>query len=389
MASPRPTTIVVGCGVVGLTTAIRLLESDDRFLVHILAEHFPLDPLDPEYASSAAGAHHLSFAADQDFRQRGLDARTFEIMWDELEAEEITGGEPSGLMRLTQTEYYDGKEKHIDFVSGLPDFVIHPASSLPDFATHSVSFTSITVAPSQYFRRLLARFHHLGGKLHRVHLTSLREALTHVSGHAPKAIIVCAGIGSLHLKGVEDTDIYPTRGQVLLLRAPWCRSGWTHQIGSLDGGEGGARTYVIPRFNGQVIIGGTRDANDWHRDARSETTLDILARALKICPFLAPPAVRLSDRTPVPADILPLIEAEIVGFRPSRKPQSPADSGLRLERGDSLSSDDGDVAVVYNYGHGGFGWQSCWGCAEAVVELLGGSKAPEISHKFRKAAGLA
>ncbi|KAH8117265.1 FAD dependent oxidoreductase [Phellopilus nigrolimitatus] len=391
MSSAVKSTVVIGCGIIGLTTAIRLLESGEHPQVHVLADHLPLDPLDPSYASTAAGAHHLSFAANQDLKQRRLDARTFQVMWDELEAEEITGAEPTGLMKLTQTEYYDGEEKHLDILAGLPDFVIHPTSSLPPFATHSISFTSLTIATSHYLRRLLARFHALGGKIHRVHLVSIRDALSYVSGVSPnsvKAVVVCAGIGALDLHGVEDKDIYPTRGQVLLLRAPWCRSGWTYQAGSLSGGEGGARTYIIPRYNGQVIIGGTRDIDDWHREPRAETTFDILERALQICPQLAPLAARLSGRIPEPSDLLSLVEAEIVGFRPSRRPKYATDSGLRLEKGEPLSTDYGETDVVYNYGHGGFGWQSCWGCAEEVVELLGGPKAPEVGAEFRKAAGL-
>lgn len=122
-----------------------------------------------------------------------------------------------------------------------------------------------------------------------------------------------------------------------------------------------------------------------HKDARPETTRDILARAIEICPQLAPPAVRLSGRTPSPDDLLPIVEMEIVGFRPSRKPRSETDSGLRLERGEPLR--DG-IDVVFNYGHGGFGWQSCWGCAEAVVELLGGPPALSLGQPMRCAAGL-
>jgi hypothetical protein len=31
----------------------------------------------------------------------------------------------------------------------------------------------------------------------------------------------------------------------------------------MEGGEGGERTYVIPRRSGDVIIGGTREVDDW------------------------------------------------------------------------------------------------------------------------------
>ena len=135
-------------------------------------------------------------------------------------------------------------------------------------------------------------------------------------------------------------------------------------------------------------MGGTRDIDDWTREPRRETTFDILKRALEICPLLAPPAVRITGREPTVDDLLPLIEAEVVGFRPSRKPSGENDSGLRLEKGIPLSTNFGEVDVVYNYGHGGFGWQSCWGCAEEVVHLLGGPSAPKIGDRFRRAAGL-
>ena len=80
------------------------------------------------------------------------------------------------------------------------------------------------------------------------------------------------------------------------------------------------------------------------------------------------------------------MEAEIVGFRPSRQARSANESGLRLERGDPLN--DGQVNVVFNYGHGGFGWQSCWGCAEVVLELLGGPPAPSVSQNLKFSAGI-
>lgn len=96
-----------------------------------------------------------------------------------------------------------------------------------------------------------------------MHLNTLDDALDHFPGLKPKAIVVCTGLGSARLAGVEDKNIYPTRGQIVRLRAPWCNSGFTRQIGSLGGGESGARTYVIPRFDGQVVVGGTRGDNDW------------------------------------------------------------------------------------------------------------------------------
>lgn len=42
-------------------------------------------------------------------------------MWDEIVREERSGREPTGLMKTRQTEYYDGNEKHLQFLEGLPE----------------------------------------------------------------------------------------------------------------------------------------------------------------------------------------------------------------------------------------------------------------------------
>ena len=107
---------MIGAGVVGLTTGIEILKLG--FPVLIIAQHLPGDPQEPLYASQAAGAHHLSFAANSDWRQRYFDLRTFDRLWEESENKEE--GEKRGLMRLTQTEYYKG-DTHLRLLEQLPN----------------------------------------------------------------------------------------------------------------------------------------------------------------------------------------------------------------------------------------------------------------------------
>lgn len=59
--------------------------------------------------------------------------------------------------------------------------------------------------------------------------------------------MVCPGIGARSLGGVEDQDVYPVRGQVVLVKAPWVTFGRTasHEADGLW-------TYIIPRRNGDV-----------------------------------------------------------------------------------------------------------------------------------------
>jgi hypothetical protein len=90
------------------------------------------------------------------------------------------------------------------------------------------------------------------------------------------ALIICVGLGARMLGGVEDKDVYPVRGQTVQLRAPWIEEGRSFVV------ESGAKTYIVPRRGGtvghllppvritvifpptQVIIGGTRAADDWY-----------------------------------------------------------------------------------------------------------------------------
>lgn len=64
--------------------------------------------------------------------------------------------------------------------------------------------------------------------------------------HQVDAVMVCTGLGARTLGGVEDTAMYPIRGQTVLLRAPWIRYGRT----TVD--KNGLKTYTIPRKSGDV-----------------------------------------------------------------------------------------------------------------------------------------
>lgn len=100
LADRRLVPAVIGAGCIGLTTAVELLRRG--FPVLVLAHRLPGDPLSPDFASTAAGAHHLSFAASDDWRQRYLDIKTFDVLW--RESEDRDEGLEKGVMRLTQTE---------------------------------------------------------------------------------------------------------------------------------------------------------------------------------------------------------------------------------------------------------------------------------------------
>ncbi|KAI0084754.1 D-amino-acid oxidase [Irpex rosettiformis] len=358
--------VVIGAGVVGLTTAVKILEEGGHH-VTIIADVFPSDPKTIRYTSLWAGAHHVSHA-EGDAKQQALDQETFKVMWD-LSA---PGAEAEGcFLRLPQTDYfYDGRDVHLDW---MPDHKSLPTESLIPDAKTGITFTTLTIDTPAYCNYLLSRFLGKGGTIVRgtvQHINQIAEGGPHVfssPGRAGKssvdAIIVCAGLGARTLGGVEDKDVFPVRGQVVMLRAPWIKFGRTASHAA-----SGLWTYIIPRRSGDVIVGGTKLDNDWYPIARPSTTTAILERALALCPELASPEIR-AERKGVVDDLRPLILEEGCGFRPARK------GGVRIEA-ETLKINGREVPIIHNYGHGGGGFQSSWGTASIAFDLLTKSLTP-------------
>ncbi|KAH9053180.1 nucleotide-binding domain-containing protein [Lactarius vividus] len=381
--------VVIGAGVIGLSTAITVQERGD-YSITILAETLPTDSKCIKYTSHWAGAHHVSAAGIGDLRLQNLERKTFDIMW-EMSA---PGGEAEGcFLRAPQTDYYVAKEENPDLLSFYPDFQRLEASAyacVPE-AVSAVSFSTLNINTPAYLTYLLARFLSRGGRIVRASIQHVAEVLEGgveaFTGGKSKArpvdaLIICVGLGARTLGGVEDKEVYPVRGQTVLLRAPWIEGGRSLVVESV------AKTYIVPRRDGTVIVGGTRVANDWFPKARPETTINILERGLALYPELAPPSVR-DEREPTVEDLKPLIIEEGCGLRPARK------DGIRIQSEWIAipGSESHVVPIIHNYGydfhqrrkhslsctdsHGGYGFQTSWGSALAALTLLEGAFAKD------------
>jgi len=190
----------------------------------------------------------------------------------------------------------------------------------------------------------------------------IREAIDGSLGISiPDALVLCPGIGARSLGGVEDSNVFPIRGQTVLIRAPWIRNGITCKR-TVDGVA--EWSYLIPRRNGEAILGGSADPDDWDTNPRPDITSGILQRALQLCPDIVPPHLRKNGPEPTVEDLQPLIVKIGCGLRPGRK------GGIRLEADWVENGDKKRVPVVFNYGHGGGGYQTSWASAAAATDLL-------------------
>ncbi|XP_022375966.1 D-aspartate oxidase [Enhydra lutris kenyoni] len=148
-------------------------------------------------------------------------------------------------------------------------------------------------------------------------------------------VINCSGLGSRQLAG--DSKLFPVRGQVLRVQAPWVK----HFIR-----DGNGLTYIYPGI-ANVILGGTRQKGDWNLSPDAEISRDIFSRCCTLEPSLRGAC-----------DI-----REKVGLRPFRP-------GLRLQT-ELLAQDGRRLPVVHHYGHGSGGISVHWGTALEAARLVG------------------
>ena len=128
---------------------------------------------------------------------------------------------------------------------------------LPEGVQFGVSFTTFTVNAPERIKYLHRRLRdEYGVSFKRQKLPNLQAGFS-----SPNTTIVfnCTGNAAQKMPGVEDTKCYSTRGQVVLVRAPWVSTNMMRHGRNYE-------TYVIPRpfSNGNVVLGGyMQKGNRW------------------------------------------------------------------------------------------------------------------------------
>ncbi|KAJ7098334.1 D-amino-acid oxidase [Mycena epipterygia] len=356
---------VVGAGVIGLSTAIRAQEAG--FNVTIFAETFPGDKKSIKYTSCWAAANHLSVATTNVLLHE-LERETLPIFLGLIKEDPLVPAMIRPHKSYAQV-FGPNEQKQTNHLSQCySDFRTLEPCELPKGVVHGSVFSTICIDVPRYLPYLMNRFLVAGGSAFRVTLPSLsallsekdRPALTSflpTSTNAtpsfdPEAVVNCTGIGAFSIGDVLDTNMYPTRGEVLIIRAPWIDYGLSYSY------KDNHLAYIIPRQSGDVILGGTFQIDDWHPNSRPETVKLIKERGIEAYPELLPPNKR-ELRNIKDLDVV----EECVGLRPTRN------GGVRLEI-TSLNVGCKSFPIVHNYGHGGAGYQSSWGSAKFAVDLL-------------------
>ncbi|RMD42220.1 hypothetical protein DV735_g2867, partial [Chaetothyriales sp. CBS 134920] len=345
--------VVIGAGVAGLTTAF-LLSKESRYKIVVVAKHMPGD-YDIEYASCWAGANYMPVSK----------AGTAAAKWDRdtwAPLADLAQNHPEAGIHFQECYIYN-RTKDVGsatatwfaellspnpwFKEILPNFRSIPKGELAPGIDSATAFTSVCINTAIYLPWLVSQCLKNG-------VTFQRGVFKHVLDAAaptslmPKVdlVINCTGLGAASLGGVEDKTVVPARGQIVVVRNT---AGSMVDVSGTDDGDDEA-CYVMTRAaGGGTVLGGSYQKGKWESQPDPNLAIRIMKRAVQACPQLT------GGKDIEHLDII----RHGVGLRPVRE------AGTRIEK-ERL----GKVEIVHNYGAGGAGYQSSYGCALAAVQLV-------------------
>lgn len=313
----NPTRVaVIGQGVIGLTSAIRLREAG--FEVEIFSRDEPA-----KTASMSAGAYWWPYRAYPKQRVFEWAKETH----DELRR--LAGDPASGVSFHSHLRFCIVPEES-DYsleIAGEWEEIDPARFGVACSKAYRVIVPFIEVP--RHMPYLEKRFSAAGGRVHRRELASARE----LTREYP-LVVNCSGVWAGKLTG--DEGVFPIRGQAVRVGLP---PGLKESMRLVDGSN--APTLILPR-NEDCILGGTAGEGDWSLEPDPAAASDILRRCAKLIPALSG------------CEIL----GHSVGLRPGRHE-------VRLEK-EELP--DGSV-IMHNYGHGGAGFTLAWGCANEILHM--------------------
>jgi D-amino-acid oxidase len=308
--------IVIGGGVIGLTSAERLLQAGHA--VTVVARD-----ITPETTSDVAAAFWSPGALLTGAAPRAWALESRRVF------EGLATIPESGIAIVDQHTLTDEEFVPPDLAPEVPVREL-PAGRF-DTRWHGFTIAAPRIDVPVYMPWLLAHVRGLGGDVRSGEaITSLDDA-----SQGYDAVVNCTGLGAAALAG--DQGMTPIRGQVVLVRRP---DGLQNDVVHAETGTG--ITYIVPRSS-DVLLGGVYEYGETGMEPVPATADAIIDRCAAFYPQL---------RT---AEVL----RHRVGLRPGRQ-------NVRLQKAQLANG----TPVVHNYGHGSIGHTLSWGCAGEVRRLL-------------------
>eukprot|EP01038_Epipyxis_sp_PR26KG_P007915 gene7915-10743_t len=327
--------VVIGAGVVGLSVALRIKEVYGVSInVKVISESF-LEQTTSYGSGGLWEPYQIAGTSEEKINEWG--AYSFQHFAHELRKRECS---QSGVQLLTCYQLFEeSQELKVPFWKNivynfqiLTDLELKSMGLYPKY-NKGYSFGTYVVEQKYYLQYLTNKLKLLGVEFEQRKVNDLNEFLTNDSTKSVACVINCTGLGAIEL--LNDDQMYPIRGQVLRLRAPWINNVWFF-----------GTSYIIPNVD-SIVVGGTAQKGDFNTIVDLNDSSNILNDVYKIFPSLQD------------ANLL----SSWVGLRPGRTP-------LRLESETITGSNEGigdSLNIIHCYGHGGSGVTIAMGCANDVV----------------------
>ncbi|ESX02813.1 hypothetical protein KL918_002415 [Ogataea parapolymorpha] len=317
--------VVVGAGVIGLTTAL-ILKRKLNCDVVVVSKEIPGDA-DPIYTSTKAGAQWSSSPGN---KRAEFSYRIFDELSKVPEA------------WVTKIPLYKGEidpkrpatEPDLKSFVDNYEWIGEDQQKFPG-VSHIYKFDTFTISPPQYLAYLANELLKLGVAIQRGVVRNFEDV-------AADYVINCTGIQYNNIDGCHDAALRPIRGHTLLIENTLPYQVMFKENNPVEEGE---FLMLFPRKEGCAVLGGIYDAHSpaFDTSVHADYVERLQAKATKHLPELQG-EIRVLKHN--------------IGFRPHR------DGGVRIE------FDPENPKLIHNYGCSNLGFTESWACAQEVFDLI-------------------
>ncbi|XP_071944350.1 D-aspartate oxidase-like [Antedon mediterranea] len=342
MSRPTAKVAIVGGGINGFSCGVNILQSIPNTEVTILAEVLP-----PNTTGDNAAGLIFPFAINETKMESVLKWVKETIAFcNQLS---LTGdAAEAGIFPQSGFYVVDDDDNALQYKDILLTFDVISAENMkvimPSINSKAAFATTYVMEGEPFLAWLKKRFRRYGGNVQQVKIHSLSELSSKYD-----VIVNCTGMGAKEL--VPDNEVFPVRGQVIKVKAPFIKHFFIDQRNDLT------MSYIIPTSE-TVTVGGTAQKGNYNVDVDFSDKKRIMDGACRMIP-------NLKNCTYI---------RDWVGLRPGRR-------SVRLEK-ETMHFNGKRISVIHNYGHGGAGLTLSWGCAKDVVALMKQDIANKISSRL-------
>ncbi|KAH3678271.1 hypothetical protein WICPIJ_008873 [Wickerhamomyces pijperi] len=385
-SKPKVKVVVVGAGVLGLTSALLLLKAN--YDVTVIGKHLPGDT-DADYTSSCSIANWVSTATDDEEFTQHVHKVGYRYFMELARSDESCGvhmvphqhnvlradGESessfsdsstsssassSSSSSSSHSSHSSDSALPVAGNSAVPWFIrqnfVEGIKFIGDGETSGYSFQTVTIEASKYLCHLKNEIERHGGVLGRRSINHINEAYYLHDSHCMADLVInCTGLASTTLGGVEDHDVIPVKTQTV-----WTNNTISKQISLNDPNSGGEGIYVYPRMKGGTIISGSYIRDSSSSTDQKKLSKRLIKRATRYIAELTDTKTRGNTK-------------EICKYRQDQRFMATKANGPRVER---------EGTLIHNYAVCRYGFVSSIALAEKVVRLA--NEFVAIEHALNK-----